>query len=396
MGKKQKIALYERTVENDIRYRGPFSYRHLQIFGWFSIVCLAAGLCVGIYMQAIDDVPGYIRTIYTVLTTIGDFSLPLFLFANFAIILDEKVSYKIQIFKFAGLSLMVAIGVMLVFNRYLNGILAAATGDRQVAGEIISTIMDYGTRSGGMRFNLFIDLFLCTLFMFFVNYEPTKYFVGKKKKYFRMMAVLPVLYEIGSLVLRILSSLGKITLPLFVYPFLTIKAPLSFVLFITLVLFIRRRRKLFFKKGKTEEEFRAFAGTNLNSFQFSRFASIAILITSILDLILVALLPAILLVLKEPMVTELAASPEEADMAVSAFNIVHSWGIGDNLMLLFIIPIILLFSYTRTHKSKLVDMAIPAGGIFLTVIVMIEGLYHVAVGFLSQYGAELVTSLSEL
>ena len=38
MSKKRKsISKYERTAENDIQYRGPITYRHMQIMGWICI-----------------------------------------------------------------------------------------------------------------------------------------------------------------------------------------------------------------------------------------------------------------------------------------------------------------------------------------------------------------------
>lgn len=32
-----RISKYERTRENDIRFRGPLSYRHLMVLGWLCI-----------------------------------------------------------------------------------------------------------------------------------------------------------------------------------------------------------------------------------------------------------------------------------------------------------------------------------------------------------------------
>ena len=38
----KRISKYERTAENDIKYRGPLNYKHLLILGWLGIylVCL--------------------------------------------------------------------------------------------------------------------------------------------------------------------------------------------------------------------------------------------------------------------------------------------------------------------------------------------------------------------
>ena len=36
--KKKRVRLHEASAENDIKYRGPLSYQHFQIFGWLCIV----------------------------------------------------------------------------------------------------------------------------------------------------------------------------------------------------------------------------------------------------------------------------------------------------------------------------------------------------------------------
>ena len=44
--------------------------------------------------------------------------------------------------------------------------------------------------------------------------------------------------------------------------------------------------------------------------------------------------------------------------------------------MVWLIPVVLLFSYTRNHKNQKTDIFIPAGGILLAFIVGIEGLYQ--------------------
>ena len=31
------VKIFDKRMENDIRYRGPLSYRHLMILGWISM-----------------------------------------------------------------------------------------------------------------------------------------------------------------------------------------------------------------------------------------------------------------------------------------------------------------------------------------------------------------------
>lgn len=35
---KRRRKLHETELQNDIKYRGPLSYQHFQIFGWLCIV----------------------------------------------------------------------------------------------------------------------------------------------------------------------------------------------------------------------------------------------------------------------------------------------------------------------------------------------------------------------
>ena len=65
---------------------------------------------------------------------------------------------------------------------------------------------------------------------------------------------------------------------------------------------------------------------------------------------------------------------------------VNSWGFGDSMCLIPMAPIMLLFSYTRTHKKSLFDMIIPLAGILLIVIVVIEGSYEILLSVSREYG----------
>ena len=51
-------------------------------------------------------------------------------------------------------------------------------------------------------------------------------------------------------------------------------------------------------------------------------------------------------------------------------------GIGGAGILLPIAPVVLLFSYTRTHKNQLIDYLIPVIGVLLSIFVYLEGVYQ--------------------
>jgi hypothetical protein len=371
---KNKISIFDRTAENDIRYRGPLSYRHLQILAWICIAFKILFILTNLSLRINPSQPQWLYALRDTFDNIGEFSLPLFLFANFAIILDEKKSYCQQLVKFAGLSLMIVLLYEVILHRYVAGLFTAVTSDRSTAMQLIDEGVYSLASGGGLAFNIFIDMFLCTLLMFFMNYVPTRFFTGKRLVLFRLMALLPILYEVASLGVRLAVCLGKLRPPVFVYPFLTTKPAMSFVLFILLVLFVKLRWVRFRRRGKSREAYQAFQRTNVNSLHFSIYASIMILITGLLDLALHIFLSALLAVLGKAGTVEAGAITEE--MILQSGKIASALGFGNHFLMILIIPIILLFSYTRTHKDQMGDILIPVFGVVLAVIVTVEGLYQ--------------------
>ena len=379
MSRKNKISIYDRNASNDIRYRGPLSYRHLQIMGWFGISFLVLHTLIELGIMIDPNQPKWVLSLNSVASVVSEFALPLFLFANFAILLDRKKTFKAQLLKFGGLSLLVVILFLLVTEHYILEVGTAIAGDKagvqaQIDGYFLSRI-----RTGSLSFNFFVDMFLCTLLLFFLEYTPRKVFTGKKRYLFRMFALIPVVYEAGSLVIRILAYYGMISPPLIVYPLLTTKPPMSFVLFVILVLFIKIREFRFRKRGKTKQEYMEFTKTRLNSLQFSVFSSIMILVTGVIDLILLIGFSAFDIVVKNmdhPEQVKNASEQALEEMSMVSARGVTGWGIGLHSTMIFIIPIILLFSYTRNHKNPKADLAIPIGGILLAVFVGIEGLHQ--------------------
>lgn len=284
--KKGKIPYYERTAANDIPYRGPLSYRHLQIFGWLSISCFIIAKWTNLGLQMDPGSPTWMHVLNLITDLGGTFAIPLFLLANFCIILDEKKSYKDLLIRNAALTLVVVVLYILIFNHYLVGMLYVFTENWSKSLDAVAAIIQEGTRTGTLTFNLFIDLFLCTLFMFFVNHIPEKGYFKDHIRQFRLLSLIPIIYEVGSLMIRMLSARGIITPSFYIYPILTTKPPMTFVFFVALVLYIKVRERRFKKHGKTHKQYKVFLKTNANSFQFSIFATIVLVITCIIDLIL--------------------------------------------------------------------------------------------------------------
>jgi len=176
-----------------------------------------------------------------------------------------------------------------------------------------------------------------------------------------------VVYEIESITLKILAVEGKVALPLIVFPLLTVKPPMTFLVFVVLAFFIKNRERIFRKSGKTHEDYQAFLKTNRNSLQFSRFTAIILAAAGILDIVAFFVVSAILS----------QHTPEGAELAEDFYlSHLNALGLGDSVLLLLLSPLMLLFSYTRTHRNKMPDTLIPFAGVVLIALVYIEGGYQ--------------------
>ena len=366
--KRKKKKISDITFENDIRYRGPMSYRWLRIFAWVSIVCAQAAIILTLGMKVDAKLAKNYAGFTAFLSIMGTLSVPLFLMANFAVIINAKNGYKRLLVSYAFMVLVIFSLFMLIYQRYLLGImnLIVDKENGQTPQDLFNDIFKAFSTSGFLAFNIFVDLFLCTLFTFFVNYTPQKVFVGKKLIIFRLFAILPVLYEIASLTLKVLCVMHDgFTLPLYVSPFLTTKPPLTFLVFVVLAFFIKNRERVFIKRGKTQEEYGEFLKTNTNSLHFSIATSVCMIVAAILDLVLFFVAG-----------TALSVFGEDGEILVSGATLAQQIGFGKSVPLLLVIPFIMLFSYTRTHKPSAIDVIIPNIGMVAFVICYVEGLYQ--------------------
>lgn len=93
--KKNKFHLtkyYLHDESNDIKYRGPLSYRHLRIVGWVCMVFMALSILFSAFAK-LKHSDG-LATTSNVFNTIGTIALPPFLIANFGFILRHHNKLK--------------------------------------------------------------------------------------------------------------------------------------------------------------------------------------------------------------------------------------------------------------------------------------------------------------
>lgn len=177
--KKKRVKLHEVTPENDIRYRGPLSYFHFQILGWLCIVLSQVALIVRLAGRIDADVAVNTAGALGFLQNAANLSLPFLLIFVFAQLLNTEDGYMKQIVKNAAAMAGIWALSCLVFYRYILGGIGAFIENPGEILPAIQTVIAQIAPSGFVAFNIFVDLFLCALSMFFLNYRPRRVFTGE-------------------------------------------------------------------------------------------------------------------------------------------------------------------------------------------------------------------------
>lgn len=368
--KAKRIKLKHRTLDNDIKFKGIFSYRELRIIGWACLIIAQLAVVFNLNMKINPASSAALSGWVSFFQFMSNFSLPLFLIANMAAILQKKNNFRNMFLFYGGVAAgMFLLGNVVVFHygfRFMNAISPCTWG---TAADIFGTLLPLLGKSGYI-FNIFIDLFLCSLMFFFMNYNPKKYFQGKKIIWFRLFTIFPILYEVGSVIVKFYITFGYFTIPSYVFFLLTSKPPFMLLAFFLLVLVLKTGEIVHKKKyKKSNEEFNNHLETNAHSFLTSIHLSIIFLAVALLD-VLVALL-----------ITYIYGYnifPEGGmDFYLWVASQLQTIGIGGSTSLIPLIPIVLLFSYKKTPKNKKIDTFIPVVGVALIVFVLLEGIFEV-------------------
>ena len=334
---KKRVRFHEHGLHDDIRYSGPLSFQSFQVLGWLCIVLTVVLTLMKIGMRLNPNETQKLATVRTVIEYFADLSLPFLLIANFARILNNSEGYRKQLLRNAGAMAAIAVVFLIFFSRY---------------------------------FNIFVDLLLCTLVMYCLNARPKKVFTGKKVLFLRFFAVLPIAYEAGSILLKALSAAGKVRIPVWAFPLLTVKPPMTFAVFVLLAIFIKTREIRYCRHGKTHEEYQAFLKTNRNAWNFSVYSAVILLIAGIIDLFILSFL------LYGQAGSEEGVNAILASETAFKNSIGIAVGFGNSIILIFFSPIILLFNYTKIPKNKTVSMLVPVIGIGLIILIVIQGIYQ--------------------
>ena len=374
MGRKRR-KLHEVSINEDIRYKGPLSYLHFQMLGWLCIVLTALSFMLALGAKLDENLAKETAGLSGILAYVTDMSLPFLLIANFSKILNNSEGYKKQLIKNGAAALAIFAVSAGFFSRYVVGTAGKMVTDPEDVLPLMTQLFRTYSPGGFVAFNLFIDLFLCTLFMFFLNARPKRVLTGKKVLILRVLALLPLAWEAASWILKWKSAQGNITLPFWCFPLLTVKPPVTFVVFMLLAVHMKTRELRFCRHGRSHEEYLAFLKTNRNSFHFSVFLAVILVLAALADFIILMVLMGRQAGSLETLANEVEARFMEFSSAAMAV------GFGGAISLVFVAPLVLLYSYTREPANKMISMLIPAVGIVLILILFLEGIHQV-VGYL--------------
>ena len=368
--KKKRVRIYEVTRENDIRYRGPLSYFHFQILGWLCIVLVAVQAMMNLGGKISEDLAVKFASWDLALGIVSSMSLPFLLLVNFARILNNEEGYKNQLLRNFGAMMGIFLGVWLFYDHFFVGTVSAFATNPADTKPVLNLLISRAAPNGFLAINIFVDLFLCTLFMFFLNYRPTKFFTGGKLYLFRAFAILPIAYEVASIMLKATCAEMKIVLPVWTFPLLTVKPPMTFFVFVLMSLFIKFRELRYCRHGRTHEDYEAFLKTNRNSLHFSIFLTVMLAVAAVADF-------AIMLMMMIKQAGSVEALDSVLNNAEAFYPTAVAIGFGKSWPLLLVAPIMLLYSYTRKPKFEKFGMLSPVVAIVLIVFVVIQGAYQI-------------------
>lgn len=395
-GKEKTVRRKKREVvaQRDLRYRAPLSYRHMMMLGWLCIVLQQLSSILS-FAGKLD--PG-VAASSGAMIGIGDFAgglfMPFLLLANFSKILTSRKQFKSQLLMYGGLSVVMGLALVVVYEHFVKGIAnTAAQLDPELGDGVLNLFRKEVFKDGYLAYNMFIDLFLCTLFMFFLTYQFKRpvgrgWMIG-----FRLLAILPVAYELACIVVKAMCKHGDLTLPMYASSFLSTKPPMTFAAFMALALYVKRQETVFFNSGRSYEEYERFLETNDNSLRFSIHACKIFVIAAAVDLVIFFTFFLLMTtgdVLAAGEMAEQILENEETlkDMTYRTMSVAQAAGFGQSLVLLFVAPFVLLFSYTKKHKDTKMDMLIPMIGVALIVALYVEALFQAVCqvpGMLQEY-----------
>lgn len=303
----------------DIRYKGPLSYVGLRIVAYV-IVFLLFTTIVHDFSKDVLGLPEWTDAIYGAIKSIYPLTTPLlFLALCNRITSNEKEARRTVLYLF-----IVASGIYLatifVYNRYILGFFKAIFNEDadDIARSFVKAIF-----GSVININVYIDVLLCSILYYFLVCTPKKLKSKVAMVFFRLASIIPVTIMFVSPVVYYDYLYEGLELPFELLAAIPSRSLSVHMIFVILILFVKFRKLAFIKKGGTEEQYDEYVKTNRSSLQYSVFCCLSILIVFLVNCIL-----------------QIASGLFDFSAIVS------------ELPMLFVTPVILLYSYNRKSRMK--------------------------------------------
>ena len=330
----------------NIRYRGIFSYSAVKIIAFVFLFLAQVHLAQG-FINKFISIESWTLWVDSTLEILSLFALPLFLTANFCLIMYKKQNIKKSLILNSILAIVIWLAIVLVYYRYVVGVCEHLADSHQEALAIAERVTKklFGKI---INYNVFVDLALFSLFYFFFFYTPNN--IKKKKSLlaFRFCSLIPIIFAITASIIYANYYVGNIDLPVALLPILPCRSLTVYFIFFLLSVALKLRAILFKKWGGTEQEYKQYIESNKSSLEISCVASIIIFVVCLIDFLLLYINPRVLL-----------------------------YGLGLNFYFVFIIPFIMLFSYSKQPKSKFINIILPLIFIVAVIILYLESVLFI-------------------
>ncbi|MCR5491683.1 MAG: hypothetical protein K6F32_06115 [Bacilli bacterium] len=375
----KRIKWKDRTPENDIAFGGILSYRAVRIIAWACMVLSQIALIMTYNVKLSPASEASLSVPIQIFTLLSSFPIPLFMLANFSQIMQGKDKWKQGMIRYGALALgMYVVANLLVFHYGFRTIRSFSGDISFYDASLIVGVILAGVGRVGYSMNVFIDLFLCFLLFFIMNYKPKRVFTGKKVIFFRLLVILPIAYELAAIFIKYKISLGSafggFDIPSFLFLLLPGKPPFIFIAFVIVVFCLKISERRYYRNPEhTPQSYSKYLTTNAHSLRTSITFSVVFFVCAVLDIIAL-----VFSIAGVAVAIELASPGTDNELAMEiAVSGLQGTGLGGAVALALIIPIVILFSYKKTHKNSKIDLYIPIAGIVLIVFVYVEGLFQV-------------------
>ena len=137
--KTKRLRLHERNFSNDIRYKGPLSHRHLKIFGWLFLVLAQLAVILKLASKLNPELDYGLYT--DIISSLSGLTVPLFLIANFSLILNSQKKYKALLIKYAAFMIGATVLFFYFYEHIIGGLCRTYLGSEEMVFEEYSSLM---------------------------------------------------------------------------------------------------------------------------------------------------------------------------------------------------------------------------------------------------------------